>query len=272
MMAKWEKVWHANLTKSMASKRNSLNWTTVVPDGIPTVHMIRDQRLDEAIMPIIIAVQEGKRPPLQEIVNYGPRTRTLWHQFDTLKIEGQLLWRRFEHPSGIPEEVFLVAWYANRCRSNHFWLRTVQTRKWSKPEDKGPVKAVQRRLATWSVACWCRRTPNPVHGFSPYEVMFGAPMRTPLALTREAPPKLPDMGNFPYQVRKGLIEIHEQVRKMSNEARQRRKGFHESWGWTCPWRHRRNRFKGSAKEWKSWSGKWSSHLHQCWVKSRRERE
>jgi len=47
-----------------------VSWTGVVPEGgIPPSEMIKDQRLDEALMPIITALLlDGQRPPFQDIV------------------------------------------------------------------------------------------------------------------------------------------------------------------------------------------------------------
>ena len=59
------------------------------------------QLMDPNIMPIFMAVEEGKRPPLQDVVQYGPITRSLWLQFDSLEIRDKILQRRYENPSGL---------------------------------------------------------------------------------------------------------------------------------------------------------------------------
>lgn len=82
----------------------TLNWTTIVPEGVPQIQLAKDQRLDEDIMPIFIAVEEEKKPQLDEVVHFGPKTRALWHQFNSLVVNGQLLWRRIEHVSGDPSK------------------------------------------------------------------------------------------------------------------------------------------------------------------------
>ncbi|KAK3918278.1 Gag-Pol polyprotein [Frankliniella fusca] len=82
----------------------TVNWTRIVPDGVSTEDMIKEQRLDQDIMPILVAVEEGKRPHLNEIVGLSSRTRSLWHQFNSLCMDNKLLHRRFEHPSGLPEK------------------------------------------------------------------------------------------------------------------------------------------------------------------------
>lgn len=58
----------------------------------------------------MFSVYEGKRPEFKEISAAGPKTRTLWHQFNSLIIVNKLLYRRFEHPSGIKdrEELHLI--------------------------------------------------------------------------------------------------------------------------------------------------------------------
>ncbi|KAK3919208.1 Transposon Ty3-G Gag-Pol polyprotein [Frankliniella fusca] len=52
----------------------TVNWTRIVPDGVPTEDMMKEQRLDQDIMPILVAVEEGKRPHLNEIVSLSNRT------------------------------------------------------------------------------------------------------------------------------------------------------------------------------------------------------
>ena len=80
-----------------------LYWTRIVPDDAVTPNqMIKDQRLDEDLMPIVLAklVNPLERPLFQEIVNHGPKTRALWRQYSSLKIKSGLLYTRLEHPSG----------------------------------------------------------------------------------------------------------------------------------------------------------------------------
>lgn len=81
-----------------------VSWTTIVPDSVTPEGMEKDQILDEDIMPILVAVQDGNKPHFQEIVGCNNRTRTLWHQFNSLEIRNKLLYRRFEHPSGPKEK------------------------------------------------------------------------------------------------------------------------------------------------------------------------
>ncbi|KAK3917178.1 LOW QUALITY PROTEIN: DNA gyrase subunit A [Frankliniella fusca] len=60
------------------------------------------QQADPDIGPIYQAVRKGERPHFQQIVGYGPVTRSLWVQFNSLLIEHGVLKRRFEHASGDP--------------------------------------------------------------------------------------------------------------------------------------------------------------------------
>ncbi|KAK3924848.1 Gag-Pol polyprotein [Frankliniella fusca] len=60
------------------------------------------QQADPDIGPIYQAVRKGERPHFQQIVGYGPVTRSLWVQFNSLLIERGVLKRRFEHASGDP--------------------------------------------------------------------------------------------------------------------------------------------------------------------------
>ncbi|KAK3918413.1 Transposon Tf2-9 polyprotein [Frankliniella fusca] len=81
-----------------------VNWTKVIPDGVAEEEMHKAQVLDENLMPIIVAVQERRRPEYQEIAGCGPKTRALWYQFNSLVIHRKLLYRRFEHPTGQKEK------------------------------------------------------------------------------------------------------------------------------------------------------------------------
>jgi len=87
-----------------------LNWTTVAPEGVSAIEMFKDQRLDSDIMPIYLAVLEGQKPHFQEVSQYGPVTRTLWHQFNSLTMDSNLLFKKVEHPTGNPakEQILLV--------------------------------------------------------------------------------------------------------------------------------------------------------------------
>ncbi|KAK3924253.1 Retrovirus-related Pol polyprotein from transposon 412 [Frankliniella fusca] len=82
----------------------TVNWTKVVPDGMSPMDIRKAQLLDPDIMPIMIAVQDQKKPEFQEIIEHSNKTRSLWFQFNSLVIEGGVLYRKFEHPSGLKEK------------------------------------------------------------------------------------------------------------------------------------------------------------------------
>ncbi|KAK3917724.1 Transposon Tf2-9 polyprotein [Frankliniella fusca] len=88
----------------MSESTVDVNWTKVIPDGVTEEEMHKAQVLDENLMPIIVAVQERRRPEYQEIAGCGPKTRALWYQFNSLVIHRKLLYRRFEHPTGQKEK------------------------------------------------------------------------------------------------------------------------------------------------------------------------
>lgn len=73
-----------------------------------------------------------------------------------------------------------------------------------------------------------RSLPHSSTGFSPYEVMFGSPMRTPLMMETGAPPvskRLKD--DYPYWVHETLDKIHQLVREMQNKAAKRMKLYYD---------------------------------------------
>ena len=73
-----------------------------------------------------------------------------------------------------------------------------------------------------------RSLPHSTHKFSPYEIMFGAPMRTPLSLTQGPPPQIPaNMDKYPWAVRNALFKIQQQVRGIRAEAAERMKHFYD---------------------------------------------
>ncbi|KAK3928322.1 DNA damage-inducible protein 1, partial [Frankliniella fusca] len=82
----------------------TVNWTKVVPDGMSPTDIRKAQLLDPDIMPIMVAVQDQKKPEFQEIAENSNKTRSLWFQFNSLVIEGGVLYRKFEHPSGLKEK------------------------------------------------------------------------------------------------------------------------------------------------------------------------
>ena len=77
-----------------------INWTNVVPEGLTQENIMSDQLQDNIISLIMKAVQTRKRPDFQEIMGQNPKTRSLWHQFQSLTICNGVLYRKFEHPNG----------------------------------------------------------------------------------------------------------------------------------------------------------------------------
>ncbi|XP_034249687.1 uncharacterized protein LOC117650391 [Thrips palmi] len=378
------------------------NWTTIVPDGVSSMTMVRDQKLDEDIMPIYMAVNDGQKPHFQEVSAFGPRTRTLWHKFKSLEIQDHLLYKRIEHPSGNPEKTSTVLvlprkhvkptmemYHTQLGQNNHFGVgKTLQTLKrffwWPGMYNdvaefvascttclrvKGPLQKIKvplkifhdgvlhgrwhvdtagpypttkegykfvlvavEALSGWPVfvplktqqaqevaralithvfsvygaplsiltdqaqifeselfheimalyhikktrttayhpsangkaerwvrtlkqnlkllcdgahRMWVeylpfiaqayRSLPHAKHKFSPYEIMFGAPMRTPLHMDQGPPPVMPVMkDNYPWAVRNALCKIHEEVRKIRAEAAIKMKQYYDRNAGICP--------------------------------------
>jgi len=70
--------------------------------------MAIDQRRDEDLKPIVTSLLQGQpRPLFQDISQYGPVTRTHWHQHQSLVVVNNIMYRRYEHTSGKPEFSFL---------------------------------------------------------------------------------------------------------------------------------------------------------------------
>lgn len=76
-----------------------------------------------------------------------------------------------------------------------------------------------------------RSIPHTATKFSPFEVIFGAPMRTPLDLQRGLPPagnpETTSSENYPFWLRSALEEIHKFVREHSSQAAQRMKSYYD---------------------------------------------
>ncbi|KAK3916078.1 Gag-Pol polyprotein [Frankliniella fusca] len=182
----------------MSESTVDVNWTKVIPDGVTEEEMHNAQVLDENLMPIIVAVQERRRPEFQEIAGCGPKTRALWYQFNSLVIHRKLLYRRFEHPTGQKEKEELQLIVPSKY---------VQS----------TVKAYHEQLGVQ----------EPSSLFT-YEVMFGAPMRTPLDLDRGEPPRQEEMHKmYPFWVRRTMQDIHETVAHMSKKAAKRMKEYYD---------------------------------------------
>ncbi|KAK3924457.1 Retrovirus-related Pol polyprotein from transposon 412 [Frankliniella fusca] len=293
-----------------------VNWTRVIPDGLSPKDIRKAQLLDADIIPIMIAVQDQKKPEFQEIAQNGHKTRSLWYQFNSLVIEGGILYRKFEHPSGIKEkeELQLIlpaklvkptvkAYHEQLGVGNHFGVSKTLAyikrffwwpgmfedtyevisqcgicAKFKGPthQTKVPLKLFQEGVlhGRWHVdicgpinpkskegfeyilvaveafSGWpvvvplykqtadevaqalithaYRNLPHSSHKFSPYEVMFGAAMRSPLDLDRGSPPQNEEMHKmYPFWVRKTMQDIHEAVAHMSKKAAKRMKAYYD---------------------------------------------
>lgn len=73
-----------------------------------------------------------------------------------------------------------------------------------------------------------RSMPHTSTTFSPFEVMFGAPMRSPLEMTQGTPPASPQLkSTYPHWVRETLQAIHDVVREMSLKAANKMKEYYD---------------------------------------------
>ncbi|KAK3913068.1 Retrovirus-related Pol polyprotein from transposon 412 [Frankliniella fusca] len=290
--------------------------TRVIPDGLSPKDIRKAQLLDADIMPIMVAVQDQRKREFQEIAQNGHKTRSLWYQFNSLVIEGGILYRKFEHPSGIKEkeELQLIlpaklvkptvkAYHEQLGVGNHFGVSKTLAyikrffwwpgmfedtyevisqcgicAKFKGPthQTKVPLKLFQEGVlhGRWHVdicgpidpkskegfeyilvaveafSGWpvvvplykqtadevaqalithaYRNLPHSSHKFSPYEVMFGAAMRSPLDLDRGSPPRNEEMHKmYPFWVRKTMQDIHEVVAHMSKKAAKRMKAYYD---------------------------------------------
>ncbi|KAK3932025.1 Transposon Ty3-I Gag-Pol polyprotein [Frankliniella fusca] len=413
----------------MEAAETQINWTQVVPDGVSPEQMVKDQRLDPHILPILLAVEERRRPKLDEISGLSNKARSLWHQFNSLCMEENLLYRRHEHPSGQPEKERLqlilpekyvkntIKYYHSQMgEGNHFgitktlghlsrffwwpgistdvsahivrcetclkfkgplrknraplkifqdgvlhgrwhvdvcdmpvttegyryllvaveafsgWpvmvpmknqsaetiaralisdvfsvygapisiltdqgrafdselfkeimdlyhIRKLRTsgyhpsangkaERWIRTLKKNLAMLVGKTLHNWPdyipfVAQAYRSLPHTSHKFSPYEVMFGAPMRTPSTLSQGIPPEVPQMRrDYPYAVREVLAEIHETVRSMNLQAATKMKSYYDRTAMVQPFvagdkvlLYRRQRKSGESLKLKAlWEG------------------
>ncbi|KAK3915969.1 Gag-Pol polyprotein [Frankliniella fusca] len=306
----------------------NVNWTKVVPDGMSPIDIRKAQLLDPDIMPIMIAVQDQRKPEFQEIAENSNKTRSLWFQFNSLVLEGGVLYRKFEHPSGLKEkeELQLILpsklegvlhgrWHVDICgpinpksKEGHEYilvaveafsgwpvvvplykqtadeiaqalithvfsifgapqslltdqgkafdstlfqeimelyqikkLRTTafhpatngKAERWIKTLKQHLMMLVEQDRDNWPkylpfIAQAYRNLPHSSHKFSPYEVMFGAAMRSPLDADRGSPPKNMDMHKlYPMWVRKTMQDIHEVVANMNKKAAKRMKAYYD---------------------------------------------
>ena len=95
--------------KLLTASNINISWTRVTPSGgVSPEQMAIDQRRDEDLKPIVTSLLQGQpRPLFQDISQYGPVTRTLWHQYQSLVVVNNIMYRRYEHTSGKPDFSFL---------------------------------------------------------------------------------------------------------------------------------------------------------------------
>ena len=95
--------------KLLTASNINISWTRVTPSGgVSPEQMAIDQRCDEDLKSIVTSLLQGQpRPLFQDISQYGPVTRTLWHQYQSLVVVNNIMFRRYENTSGKPEFSFL---------------------------------------------------------------------------------------------------------------------------------------------------------------------
>ena len=81
-----------------------------------------------------------------------------------------------------------------------------------------------------------RNQPSGVHGFSPYEVMFGAKMKTPLTLSQGSPPWAGEVHTKVAEVRERLAAIHELVRRRQEAAATKMKQYYDTTALLTPFK------------------------------------
>ncbi|KAJ1518942.1 hypothetical protein ONE63_011451 [Megalurothrips usitatus] len=216
-----------------------VNWGNIVADGLTPEQLRKDQILDDDIMPIMVAVQEGKRPDFQDIDGVlhgrwhvdiaGPfKASEEGYTYILVAVEAFSGWpvvvplrgeRSTEVAKALVTHVFSVFGSPISMMTDQGknmlseTMREVanlyQIKKYKisvkHPQANGKVKTwiktLKLQLAlliddnplTWPdylpfIAEAYRSLPNEVTKCSPYEIMFGAPMRTPLHMERGAPP------------------------------------------------------------------------------------
>jgi len=85
-----------------------LYWTKIMPnDGITPKEMWQDQREDQDLLPITLALEKipAERPLFQEIARHSHKTRALWLQFQSLTLINGILCIKFEHTTANPDLV-----------------------------------------------------------------------------------------------------------------------------------------------------------------------
>ena len=69
---------------------------------------VTEQSKDESLAPILTAIKNKKRPEWIEISPSNPETKTFWAQWDSLRLEGHLLYRCWEDAAGTSAVLQLV--------------------------------------------------------------------------------------------------------------------------------------------------------------------
>lgn len=134
--------------------------------------------------------------------------------------------------------------------------------KWIKTLKEHIAMLVSKDQKDWPkylpLICQAYRSiPHTETKFSPYEVLFGSPMRTPLDLQRGLPPTGPtqdlSQDQYPFWLRQVLSEIHASVRKNHQEAAVRMKRNYDLRASVAPfkagdmvWLHLPRRKKGRS--------------------------
>ena len=125
-----------------------------------------------------------------------------------------------------------------------------------------------------------RALPVSSTSYSPYEILFGAPMRIPLDLARGQPPTVPNYlqakkiyKDYPLALRQHLWQLHKEVRENIHLAAQKMKVTYDKTSNYTPfschqlvWLYTPQRIKGlSPKLQKQWTGPWEiiSILNDC---------
>ena len=123
--------------------------------------------------------------------------------------------------------------------------------------------------------------------YSPYEILFGAPMRLPIDMARGQPPNYPPFAHFkgkyndyPLHLRQHLWKIHEEVRENIQRAARRMKNNYDRTSNYVPfkkgdevWLFTPTRIKGrNPKLQRSWTGPWRilSILNDCVVRIQKQ--
>ncbi|KAK3931700.1 Gag-Pol polyprotein [Frankliniella fusca] len=246
----------------------NVNWTKVVPDGMSPIDIRKAQLLDPDIMPIMIAegVLHGRwhvdicgpiNPKSKEGHEYilvaveafsgWPVVVPLYKQ--TADEIAQALITHVFSIFGAPQSLLtdqgkafdstlfqeiMELYQIKKLRTTAFHPATNgKAERWIKTLKQHLMMLVEQDRDNWPkylpfIAQAYRNLPHSSHKFSPYEVMFGAAMRSPLDADRGSPPKNMDMHKlYPMWVRKTMQDIHEVVANMNKKAAKRMKAYYD---------------------------------------------